>query len=315
MMASGKGELYSFLLRLYPLNAEQVVLITDSQVQAAFLGMVRQFDPALFDWLSSSNLHAPYTVALLQDLDHRMTIPFEKANMHRQKLFVRSGQTYWLSITMLDAAIFGSLVQYLIAMPDRLTMHMGGAQFEVSRLWRTSELDSAAQSLVAYSSFADLCVLHPAQRQYQFECVSPTVLCRGQQSWGRTSQAFPEPHAVFEGLARQWELFAPAHLRMKAYDLSVRTFSLWCEQNVAVAYYAPSTSHHPLGKSSQVGFQGTVVYEVRGRLTAPAARWLSPLARFALFSGVGCKTAIGMGRVCCTNLVEPSLFVVREEVQ
>jgi len=35
----------------------------------------------------------------------------------------------------------------------------------------------------------------------------------------------------------------------------------------------------------------------------PEAAWLTPLARFALFSGVGYKTSMGMGQARCTNLV------------
>jgi CRISPR-associated endoribonuclease Cas6 len=102
---------------------------------------------------------------------------------------------------------------------------------------------------------------------------------------------------------------------MKANDLSVRTFSLWCEQNIAVAHYLPAMGYFRSDRSGQPGFHGTVVYEVRGMLTAPEARWLSPLARFAFFSGVGCKTVIGMGRACCTNLIEAPLSIVKEEVQ
>jgi CRISPR-associated endoribonuclease Cas6 len=35
---------------------------------------------------------------------------------------------------------------------------------------------------------------------------------------------------------------------------------------------------------------------VKGAKRDPIARWLTPLARFALFSGVGYKTAMGMGQ-------------------
>lgn len=314
-MLSEKGELFAFLLHLSPLEPRQMVLVAINQVQAAFLDMVCQVDPALFDWLRVSDQPAPYTVALLQDLDQLISIPFEEASVHRQMFPIRSGWTYWLSITILDAAILNSFVRYLIAMPHTLTVQMGEARFEVGRFSTTSEVSAVAQSLIAYSSFADLCVLCPAQRQYRFDFLSPTILSRGLKPWGKALQTFPEPHDVFESLARQWELFAPAHLRMKVYDLSVRTFSLWCEQNLAVAHYAPALGYFRLNRSGQPGFQGAVTYEVRGMLTAPEARWLSPLARFASFSGVGCKTAIGMGRTRCTNLVEASLSIVNEEMQ
>jgi CRISPR-associated endoribonuclease Cas6 len=315
-MASQRGELFSFLLHLYPLEPEQLVArATAHQVQAAFLDMVRQVDSALFDWLCASDQHAPYTVALLQDLDHPISTPNEVASIYRQIFPARSGRTCWLSITILDAALFSSFAQYLIARPYALIIKIGEIQFGVSRLSTPSEPNNVAQSLIAYSSFEDLYAARLAQRQYRFDFMSPTILCSRQRPWGKALQTFPEPFYVFESLARQWELFAPVHLRLKMHDLSVRIFSLWCEQNIAVAHYLPATRYFRSDRSGQPGFQGTVTYEVRGRLTASEARWLSPLARFAFFSGVGCNTAIGMGRTCCTNLVEASLSVVNEEVQ
>jgi CRISPR-associated endoribonuclease Cas6 len=315
-MASDRGELFSFLLHLYPLEPEQLVpRATAHQVQTAFLDMVRQVDPALYDWLKASDQHASYTVALLQDPDQLVPASGEGASIYRQIFPARSGRTCWLSITILDAALFSSFAHHLIARPYALTVKIGEIPFGVCRLSTKAEPDIVAQSLIAYSSFEDLYAARLAQRQYRFDFMSPTILCSRQGPWGKALQTFPEPHYVFESLARQWERFAPAHLRIKMHDLSVRIFSLWCEQNIVVAHYSSEAGYFRSGRSAQPGFQGSVVYEVRGRLTAPEARWLSPLARFALFCGVGCQTAIGMGRARCTNLVEASLSVVNEEVQ
>jgi CRISPR-associated endoribonuclease Cas6 len=315
-MASQRGELFSFLLHLYPLEPEQLVArATASQVQAAFLDIVRQVDPALSDWLSASDQHAPYTVALLQDPDHLVPTPYEEASIYRQIFPARSRQTCCLSINILDAALFSSFAQYLIVRPYALIIKIGEIQFGVRRLSTPADPDTAAQSLIAYSSFEDLYAARFAQRQYRFDFLSPTMLCSRQRPWGKALQTFPEPHYVFESLARQWERFAPVHLRMKMHDLSVRTFSLWCEQHIVVAHYLPATGYFRSHRPDQPGFQGTVIYEVRGMLTAPEARWLSPLARFAMFSGVGCQTALGMGRTCCTNLVETSLSIMEEEMQ
>jgi CRISPR-associated endoribonuclease Cas6 len=316
-MASQRGELFSFLLHLYPLEPEQLVArVTASQVQAAFLDMVRQIDPTLFEWLREADQHAPYTVALLQERDQVAPILHEETGLYEQIFPARSGRACWLNITILDAALFSAFAQYLIVRPYALTVKIGEIQFGVRRFSTKAEPDTAAQTLIAYSSFEDLYGARFAQRQYRFDFMSPTFLDNGRQrSWGKAVQTFPEPHYVFASLARQWELFAPAHLRMKMHDISVRAFSLWCERNIVVAYYAPTTGYARSNRSEQAGFQGTVVYEVRGRLTAPEARWLSPLARFATFSGVGGKTAVGMGRTRCTNLVEAPLSILREEMQ
>lgn len=311
-MTSEGGELFSLLLRLHPTEVGMVVPGAGNQVQAAFLDMVRQTDPALSDWLHAPNQRRPYTVGLLQGFNHLTPAQLEEARARQQTLPVQPGQTYWLRITMLDATLFGSLTQYFITKPRALTIRLGDARFEVSRLLTTPEAGATPQSWVAYSSFAELCVLRPAQKLYSFEFASPTAFSLGQKAWGKLLKVFPEPVYVFDSLARQWDIFAPTHLRMETSALSPRILSAWCEENLVVARYALETSYLPSSKFGQAGFQGTVLYEVKGMPSAPEATWLSTLARFALFSGVGYKTTIGMGQTRCTNLREVSMPAQKE---
>ena len=74
-----------------------------------------------------------------------------------------------------------------------------------------------------------------------------------------------------------------------------------------VSRYTLETRYLPSSKFGQSGFQGNVTYEVKGIPTSPEAAWLSPLARFALFSGVGYKTTMGMGQARCTNIAQAPL--------
>ena len=310
---SERGELFSLLLRLHPVEPGLVAPGAGNQGQAAFLDMVRQTDPALSEWLHTPNQRRPYTVGLLQGFNHLTSAQLEEARSHQQLLPVQPGQTYWLRITMLDATLFSSFAQRMITQPRALRVRLGDARFEISRLLTTPEPTATTQSWVAYASFAALQRLRPAQKYYQFEFVSPTAFSLGQRSWGKLLKVFPEPHFVFESLARQWNLFAPIALRMETNSLSLRTFSAWCEENIVATRYALETSYLPTSKFGQAGFQGTVTYEVKGIPTAPEATWLSPLAQFALFSGVGYKTTIGMGQARCTNLLEPALATEKED--
>jgi len=117
-------------------------------------------------------------------------------------------------------------------------------------------------------------------------------------------KVFPEPSAVFESLARQWEIFAPASLRMATGGITPQAIGTWCEEHVIVSRYSLQTCYLPSSKFGLTGFQGDVLYEVKGSPAAAEASWLSSLARFALFGGVGYKTTMGMGQTRCTNLTE-----------
>lgn len=311
-----RGELFSMLLRLHPIEAGMVAPGAGNHVQGAFLNMVQQSDPALAEWLHAPNQRRPYTLGLLQGFNHLTVAELEEATVKNQEVQVMPGQVYWLRITMLDSTIFGSFAQHLVAQPRDLIVNIGNARFEISRLLCTPEQQNSPQTWVAYSSFAELAAQRRAQKHYHFEFTTPTAFSRGQKQWGKLLKVFPEPAIVFESLAKQWELFAPTHLRMAADNLTPRHIEAWSEEHVIISRYTLHTRYLPSSKFGQTGFIGEVIYEVKGIPTAPEALWLSSLARFALFSGVGYKTTIGMGQCRCTNLVSvPPQSQVIEEVE
>ena len=299
-----RGELFSVLLRLHPVEAGWVSPSSGSQAHAAFLDIVHQNDPVLAEQLHQPNKRRPFTVGLLQGFNHLPAAKLEEAITKNQKVQVFPGQVYWLRITMLDSKLFGTFIQHLITKPATLSIRLGEAQFEVSRLIGSPEPGSAANPWTAYSSFAELSTYTEAQRYYEFEFATPTAFSMGQQSWGKLMKLLPEPAYVFESLAKQWETFAPEHLRLAANDLTTRRLASWCEESLIVARYALETRYLPSSKFAQAGFQGKIMYEMKGMRSSPEAAWLTPLAHFALFSGVGYKTSMGMGQTRCINLAK-----------
>ncbi|MDQ2714331.1 MAG: CRISPR-associated endoribonuclease Cas6 [Chloroflexota bacterium] len=300
-----RGELFSMLLRLHPKEEGMVQPGAGHQVQAAFLDIVRQSDAALADWLHTPNQRRPYTLGLLQGFNHLTPTRLEEVVMKREEVLVKPGQVYWLRITMLDASVFGPFARYLIAHPRDLFVRIGNTRFEISRLLCVPEHDNT-QTWVGYTSCADLQAARKPQKQYQFEFATPTTFSRGQQAWGKLFKLFPEPALVFESLAHQWEAFAPTDLRLAAQGLTIRDLAAWCEEHVIVSRYTLHTSHLPFSKFGQIGFQGEITYEVKGNPAASEASWLTPLARFALFSGVGYKTTMGMGQARCISIPPPA---------
>jgi len=299
-----RGELFSILLRLHPVEAGWVSPSSGSQAHAAFLDIVRQNDPVLAEQLHQPNQRRPFTVGLLQGFNHMRDKQLDEAITKNEKVQVLPGQVYWLRVTMLDSRIFGSFIQHLITKPRTFLIRLGEARFEVSRLIGSPEPGSTANPWTAYSSFAELSRYTEVQRYYEFEFATPTAFSMGQQSWGKLMKLLPEPAYVFESLAKQWEAFAPEHVRLVTNDLTARGFADWCEESLIVVRYALETRYLPSSKFAQAGFQGKIMYEMRGIQSSPEAAWLTPLAHFALFGGVGYKTSMGMGQARCTNLVK-----------
>lgn len=97
---------------------------------------------------------------------------------------------------------------------------------------------------------------------------------------------FPLPELVFSGLLRRWNAFAPSELKFARVDWTglVAAFDL--------------KTHALKMKSDEIGTQGWVRY----RFPDPEQAHIATiLAHFAFFSGVGRKTAMGMGQTRLSN--------------
>jgi|SRR5579875_34521 CRISPR-associated endoribonuclease Cas6 len=297
-----QGELYALQLRLHPQEAGQVAANAGPHIQAAFLDLVRQLDPALAKDLHTPNQRRPYTLGMLQGFN-TLTVEQQIAALnHGETLTVSPGQVYWLRMTMLDDTVLDTFMRALLWKAQGLIFCIGETPFAVSRIVTRPETPGQGSAWVASSSFTALHHLAEARASYHFEFHSPTVFSLGNRTWGKYLHLFPEPANVFESLAMQWEQFAPQSLRLAADQLTPRTIGQWCAENVVASRYTLTTCHLSARRFGQVGFQGTILYDVKGKRHAPEARWLSTLARFAFFSGVGYKTAMGMGQSRCLSL-------------
>ena len=96
-------------------------------------------------------------------------------------------------------------------------------------------------------------------------------------------QPFPLTELVFDGLRRRWNAFAPEELQFPA-----------VEWNGLVSAFELQTHALKMKGGAEIGAQGWVRYRFPD---AEQAKVAAVLAHFAFFSGVGRKTAMGMGQV------------------
>lgn len=302
LQCTDRGELFAIQLRLHPLEAGWVAANAGPQLQAAFLDLVRQADAALAEALHLPHRRRPYTLGMLQGFNTLTPSQQTEALERGQELAVHPSQVYWLRLTVLDDALFDTLNRVFLLKAQELILRVGTTRFAVSRIITRAEDMQEKRSWVATSSFASLYQLVCAQDAYHFEFHTPTVFSLGNKSWGKHLHLFPEPAYVFESIANQWENVAPQPLRLSVHALTPHSIGQWCAEHLVASHYALTTSHLYAKKFGQVGFKGTITYEVKGNRTASEALWLSLLARFAFFSGVGYKTTMGMGQTRCLSL-------------
>lgn len=96
------------------------------------------------------------------------------------------------------------------------------------------------------------------------------------------TQPFPLPELVFGNLLRRWNAFAPPELKFSP-----------VEWQGLVSAYDLKTEDLKMKSPIEIGAQGWVRYRF---LHPEQAKIATVLAHFAFFSGVGRKTAMGMGQ-------------------
>ncbi|MDK2410912.1 CRISPR system precrRNA processing endoribonuclease RAMP protein Cas6 [Aphanizomenon sp. PH219] len=118
----------------------------------------------------------------------------------------------------------------------------------------------------------------PSQNVIELQFLSPTSFKQNQNI-----QPFPLPDLVFNSLLRRWNRFAPAELQFPQ-----------VEWQGLVSAFELKTHALKMEAGAEIGTVGWVKY----RFPDPEqARIATVLANFAVFSGVGRKTAMGMGQV------------------
>ncbi len=118
----------------------------------------------------------------------------------------------------------------------------------------------------------------PTQKTIELQFTSPTSFKQYQNI-----QPFPLPELVFGNLLRRWNKFASTELQFPQIQ--------W---QGLVSAFELETHALKMEAGAEIGTVGWVKYRF---LDPEQARIATILANFAVFAGVGRKTAMGMGQV------------------
>lgn len=289
------GELFAFELLLTPVTDGKIPVATGNLTHAVFLDLIRTSDPALSAALHQPNQQRAFTTGFLRGFQQMTVSQYAEALGRGTLVPVRPGQQFRLRITILDGTVFTIFFQTLFAQIAEFTIRIDTVPFRLTQIIGHQDR-SVQRPWIGYSSFAELLSNAEQPRKMIMEFASPTAFSMGEKDWGRYLKLLPEASDVFGSLARQWNLFAPPAQQLEQPGVSAQQIREWCAEQVIVARYRIETQYVQGRRFSQPGFQGTVSFDVKGDLAHPVAKMLPALARFAMYSGVGYKTAMGMGQ-------------------
>lgn len=305
------AKLYAFLLKLRPIQYGTLMPFSGELVHAAWLDWLRSAAPDVATWLHEGNKRRLFTCSSLQ-----FPIPIarfreaERANVH---LPVEPEKTYTVRITLLLGELFPLFHD---ALTNFSTQKAGAGKPPFLRLGKQSFLleevvagSDDASGWTGFTSFAQLVEQAKALRLGRtepliLEFASLTAFSRGNQrdkEYGGHHARLPLPHYVFPGLAKRWQSLAPSEL---AAIVQTECIEEYCrDEGVIIADYDLKAHLVRFTTHTQPGFVGRCKYMLRGPdepTTAEAPLTLRQqlllLAQLAFYTGVGYKTAMGMGR-------------------
>ncbi|GAB4459565.1 MAG: hypothetical protein Kow0070_14690 [Anaerolineales bacterium] len=291
--------LYSSVIKLLALHPASLEYSGGQHAHAAFLEIVRQVDPALSQALHENRgkgARQPFTISPLMGLPHphRASQTSEVLKTSEvSAVHLREGWECWLRVTMLNETLFRYFIEYFLKAEGKTLpkIRLGDAHFAVSEILTTPGVHPWA----GFTTLEDLQkrLDEPAPAQIAFEFVSPTSF----KLQDERVELLPLPRRVFGNLATAWKALRPGSGQALTGEDMVRAVEEYAEQNLQLQWNrmekrALIIKHHP-----QLGMVGPAVYHFRRPEDTPLARALNLLADLAFYTGIGRKTAQGMGMV------------------
>ena len=310
ILSAAPAKLYALLLQVRPIQEGTLMSFSGELVHAAWLSWLRSAAPDVATWLHEGNKRRLFTCSSLQFPQARI-VEAERNNIH---LPLTPEKIYTIRITLLLGELFPLFYKALTNFRQS-SMH-GDVTPPFMRLGKQSLLleevvidNDPPTGWTGFTSFADMV---EAVRKKKLGSVKPlklefaslTSFNRGNaqnRAYGNHSARLPLPSYVFPYLAKRWQELAPPELAQLVQREAIEQYIT--DEGIIISDYDFKPHTVKFTTHWQSGFIGNCTYSLRGPdepVTADAPltvrQQLLLLAELAFYTGVGYKTAMGMGR-------------------
>lgn len=312
LTSEAPARLYAFLLKLRPISEGTLMPFSGELVHAAWLDWLGSAAPDVATSLHEGNKRRLFTCSSLQfPLPQEKMLEVERRNVHWP---LSPEKTYTIRVTLLLGELFPLFYK---ALTDFKLVNSGKSKPPFMRLGKQSLLleevvleNDNTSGWTGFTSFAAM-IEHVRARKFgrveplKFEFASLTTFNRGNannKEYGNFNALLPLPNYIFPYLAKRWQELAPSELAHLVQRESIEQYIH--DEGVIIVDYDLQPHSVKFTTHRQQGFIGTCKYHLRGPDDAPTGespltvrQQIMLLGQLAFYSGVGYKTAMGMGRV------------------
>lgn len=309
------AKLYAFLLKLRPIEQGTLMAFSGELVHGAFLDWIRLAAPDVAAMLHDGNKRRLFTCSSLQfPIPQQRMLQAERDNVH---VPLDPEKTYVVRVTLLLGELFPLFYNTLLHfnMADlgtkrRPFMRFGKQQFLLE------EVIADTDDRTGWTGFTSFGKLVEQANVLKFGKIEPltlefaslTTFNRGSPK-GRMYENYyarlPLPHYIFPGLARRWQELAPPELAGMVQKERIEEYI--ADEGIVIEDYVLQAHRMTFINHPQKGFVGQCKYHLRLPDGAERETMLEGslnvrqqivlLSQLAFYTGIGYKTAMGMGRV------------------
>jgi CRISPR-associated endoribonuclease Cas6 len=285
----------SLILNLKSSSPIPSQFLTGRHLHALFLNLVSAVDTDLSAYLHDQTNEKAFTLSPLQvnrkeiyansnnstqSLKKKVlpaaTSAISDAIQWEHKQPIRENTPIWWRISLLDDSLFDRLTQLWLQLNFDSPWHLGPADLYITNI---VNIPKSTQPWVNFCTYAELFDrASETERQIAFTFCTPTNFRQGLYD-----TAMPTRESIFSSLANRWNKYSPIAIEQPLIE------------SIFPSFFDIRTEVSVDSRSKFIGCVGEVSYRIMGDVNPVAIKQINALADFALYSGVGRKTPMGMG--------------------
>lgn len=271
---------HSLVLNLLPESPIPPQFLTGRHLHALFLTLVSSVDTQLGGYLHESKADKAFTLSPLQVVrnqksgvrSHNHSLQWE----HTQP--IPTGTPCWWRISLLDDTLFGKLTHLWLNLNPNHPWHLGPADLHITSILGTPQSTQPWANAISYVQLYEQA--SESDRQIDFSFCTPTASRQNQYDC-----ALPTRELIFNSLIKRWNQYSEIEL------------SKTLVEPIFPSFFDIRTEIVTDSRSKFIGCVGAMNFRIMGDVEPLVIQQINALADFALYSGVGRKTPMGMGMV------------------
>ncbi|HBB30863.1 MAG TPA: CRISPR-associated endoribonuclease Cas6 [Cyanobacteria bacterium UBA8803] len=271
---------HSLILNLLPLSPIPPQFLSGRHLHALFLNLVSSVDRKLGDYLHDAKPDKAFTLSPLQVLSTpKLGIKSQRHILQWEHTkVIPTGKPCWWRVSLLDDTLFSQLTHLWLNLNPEHPWHLGPADLQITSILGTPQSTQPWANACSYAQLYD----HAAEgdRQIDLAFCTPTAFRQSQFDC-----ALPTRDLVFNSLINRWNQYSGIELPK---TLVEHIFPSFFDIHTQVAVDS---------RSKFIGCVGVINFRIMGEVEPLVIKQINALADFALYSGIGRKTPMGMGMI------------------